>query len=125
MATGDLRRRDAGLRPDRQALCRARGQRRPLAGDSRAWSQPTGRCSARRTRSHVQGIVDYIVDQAEKDEPWAFNSIVLYSTSQLVFEGVVDRHPARPVRPAPSEAFSVGEGLHRCLAWAVASTWRK
>src|SRR6266705_2905486 len=24
---------------------------------------------------HVQGIVDYIVEQAEKNQPWAFNSI--------------------------------------------------
>jgi DGQHR domain-containing protein len=67
---------------------------------------------------HVQGIVDYIVDQAEKGKPWAFNSIVLYSTTKLVFEGqsigIVSAGEARA-----EEAFSVGEGLHRCLAWAV------
>jgi DGQHR domain-containing protein len=67
---------------------------------------------------HVQGIVDYIVEQAEKGEPWAFNSIVLYSTTKLVFEGqsigIVSAGEARA-----EEAFSVGEGLHRCLAWAV------
>lgn len=67
---------------------------------------------------HVQGIVDYIVDQAENAEPWAFNAIVLYSTTELVFEGqsigIVSAGEARA-----EEAFSVGEGLHRCLAWAV------
>src|SRR5205809_492469 len=67
---------------------------------------------------HVQGIVDYIVDQAEKAEPWAFNAIVLYSTTELVFEGqsigIVSAGEARA-----EEAFSVGEGLHRCLAWAI------
>ena len=67
---------------------------------------------------HVQGIVDYIVEQANKNEPWAFNSIVLYSTSELVFEGqsigILSAGEARA-----EEAFSVGEGLHRCLAWAV------
>lgn len=67
---------------------------------------------------HVQGIVDYIVEQAEKNEPCAFNSIVLYSTNELVFEGqsigIVSAGEARA-----EEAFSVGEGLHRCLAWAV------
>jgi DGQHR domain-containing protein len=69
--------------------------------------------------AHVQGIVDYIVAQAEKDEPWAFNSIVLYSTSKLTFEGVsIGIGSAGEARA--SEPFSVGEGLHRCLAWAVA-----
>src|SRR5262245_22755114 len=67
---------------------------------------------------HVQGIVDYIVQQAEENEPWAFNSIVLYSTNELVFEGqsigILSAGEARA-----EEAFSVGEGLHRCLAWAV------
>jgi len=67
---------------------------------------------------HVQGIVDYIVEQAHENEPWAFNSIVLYSTSELVFEGqsigILSAGEARA-----EEAFSVGEGLHRCLAWAV------
>ncbi len=67
---------------------------------------------------HVQGIVDYIVDRAEKNQPWAFNSIVLYSTNELVFEGqsigILSAGEARA-----KEAFSVGEGLHRCLAWAV------
>jgi DGQHR domain-containing protein len=69
--------------------------------------------------AHVQGILDYIVEQAKKSEPWAFNSIVLYSTKPLEFEGVsVGHHSAGEARA--SEAFSVGEGLHRCLAWAVA-----
>jgi DGQHR domain-containing protein len=68
--------------------------------------------------SHVQGIVDYIAGQAEKNEPWAFNSIVLYSTNQLEFEGVsIGMASAGEARA--SEPLSVGEGLHRCLAWAV------
>jgi DGQHR domain-containing protein len=68
--------------------------------------------------SHVQGIVDYIVGQAERNEPSAFNSIVLYSTSQLEFEGVsIGMASAGEARA--SEPLSVGEGLHRCLAWAV------
>jgi DGQHR domain-containing protein len=67
---------------------------------------------------HVQGIVDYIAAQAEKDEPWAFNAIVLYSTTPLAFEGVsIGMGSAGEART--TEAFSVGEGLHRCLAWAV------
>jgi len=68
---------------------------------------------------HVQSILDYIVEQAEADEPWAFNSIVLYSTHELEFEGVsIGIGSAGEARA--SEPFSVGEGLHRCLAWAVA-----
>lgn len=74
----------------------------------------------RKTNSaHVQAIVDYIVEQAEKDEPWAFNSIVLYSTKPLTFTkesiGIVSAGEARV-----TGALSVGEGLHRSLAWAVA-----
>ena len=73
---------------------------------------------------HVQAILDYIVEQAERAEPWAFNAIVLYSTSELVFEGqsigIVAAGEARA-----EEAFSVGEGLHRCLAWAVACNLAK
>src|SRR4051812_37731203 len=69
--------------------------------------------------AHVQGILDYIVGQAEAGEPWAFNSIVLYSTNALEFEGVSVGHQSAGEARA-SEAFSVGEGLHRCLAWAVA-----
>jgi DGQHR domain-containing protein len=68
---------------------------------------------------HVQAIVDYIVDQAEKAEPWAFNSIVLYSSHELEFKGVsIGIGSAGEARA--SDGFSVGEGLHRCLAWAVA-----
>jgi DGQHR domain-containing protein len=71
------------------------------------------------TPSHVQAITDYIVAQAEKDEPWAFNSIVLYSTDELEFEGVsIGMASAGEARA--SKAFSVGEGLHRSLAWATA-----
>src|SRR5229473_4967215 len=67
---------------------------------------------------HVQGIVNYIVGQAERNEPWAFNSIVLYSTSPLEFEGVsIGMASAGEARAR--ESLSVGEGLHRCLAWAV------
>jgi DGQHR domain-containing protein len=68
--------------------------------------------------AHVQGIVDYIIEQAEKDEPWAFNAIVLYSTTPLAFEGVsIGMGSAGEART--TEAFSVGEGLHRSLAWGV------
>jgi DGQHR domain-containing protein len=78
-----------------------------------------GAVQRKTTPSHVQGIVDYIVAQAEKDEPWAFNSIVLYSTNELEFEGVsIGMASAGEARA--SEAFSVGEGLHRSLAWATA-----
>jgi DGQHR domain-containing protein len=67
---------------------------------------------------HVQGIVDYVTSQAERNEPWAFSSIVLYSTKPLEFEGVsIGMASAGEARA--SEALSVGEGLHRCLAWAV------
>jgi DGQHR domain-containing protein len=67
---------------------------------------------------HVQAILDYIVTQAEKDEPWTFNSVVLCSTSKLQFDGVsVGRHAAGEA--TATEPLSVGEGLHRCLAWAV------
>lgn len=74
----------------------------------------------RRTNAaHVQGILDYIVEEAEAGNPWTFNSIVLYSTEELDFEGVsVGHHSAGEARAI--HAFSVGEGLHRCLAWAVA-----
>ena len=72
----------------------------------------------------MQGIVDYIVEQAEQAEPWAFNAIVLYSTEQLQFEGVsFGINMAGEARA--EEAFSVGEGLHRCLAWAWRSTLRR
>jgi DGQHR domain-containing protein len=69
--------------------------------------------------AHVQGILDYIVEMAQAGEPWSFNSIVLYSTKPLEFEGIsIGHHAAGEARA--SYAFSVGEGLHRCLAWAVA-----
>lgn len=73
----------------------------------------------RRTSSaHVQGILDYIVEEAEAGNPWTFNAIVLYSTSKLDFEGSFGHHRAGEARA--TNPFSVGEGLHRCLAWAVA-----
>ncbi len=69
--------------------------------------------------THVQGILDYIVEEAEAGNPWTFSSIVLYSTKELEFEGVsVGHHSAGEARA--THAFSVGEGLHRSLAWAVA-----
>jgi DGQHR domain-containing protein len=78
-----------------------------------------GALQRKTTPSHVQGIVDYIVEQAEKAEPWAFNAIVLYSTTELTFKGVsIGIGSAGEARA--EKAFSVGEGLHRCLAWAVA-----
>jgi DGQHR domain-containing protein len=69
--------------------------------------------------SHVQAIVDYIVSQAEKSEPWAFNSIVLYSTHPLQFKGESIGFGSSG-EAKTDEPLSVGEGLHRCLAWAVA-----
>src|SRR4051812_37721769 len=39
-------------------------------------TQSNGAVQRKTTPSHVQGIVDYIVAQAENAEPWAFNSIV-------------------------------------------------
>jgi hypothetical protein len=78
-----------------------------------------GPVQRKTTPTHVQGIVDYIAEQAERAEPWAFNAIVLYSTERLQFEGVsFGINMAGEARA--EEAFSVGEGLHRCLAWAVA-----
>lgn len=69
--------------------------------------------------AHVQAIVDYIVEQAEKNEPWTFNSIVLYSTAPLQFKGEsIGFGSAGEAKT--DEPMSVGEGLHRCLAWAVA-----
>ena len=68
--------------------------------------------------THVQEIVDYIATYAENDEPWAFNSIVLYSTVPLEFEGVSFGFDMSGEARA-QEVLSVGEGLHRCLAWAV------
>ena len=79
-----------------------------------------GPVQRKTTPAHVQAIVDYIVEQAEAAEPWAFNSIVLYSTQPLEFEGVsIGIGSAGEARA--SEAFSVGEGLHRSLAWATAA----
>ncbi len=79
-------------------------------------SEPVQR---RTSPAHVQGILDYIVEEAEAGNPWTFSSIVLYSTSKLDFKGVsVGHHSAGEARA--TNAFSVGEGLHRCLAWAVA-----
>lgn len=74
----------------------------------------------RRTNAvHVQGILDYIIEEAEAGNPWTFSSIVLYSTKKLDFKGVsVGHHSAGEARA--THAFSVGEGLHRSLAWAVA-----
>jgi DGQHR domain-containing protein len=74
----------------------------------------------RRTNpAHVQRIVDYIIAQAENGEPWAFNGLVLYSTSEVTFKGVsIGINSAGEVEA--SDPFSVGEGLHRTLAWGVA-----
>lgn len=69
--------------------------------------------------AHVQGILDYIVEEAENENPWTFNSIVLYSKEELEFsEASAGHYSAGEARA--DHAFSVGEGLHRCLAWAVA-----
>jgi DGQHR domain-containing protein len=69
---------------------------------------------------HVQAIVDYIVQQAEAGKPFTFNSIVLYSTTLLEFEGTSYGFDMAGEARA-SEAMSVGEGLHRICAWGVAT----
>ena len=69
--------------------------------------------------AHVQAILDYIVEEAEKEHPWTFNSIVLYSKEELEFSEASAGHNSAGEARA-DHAFSVGEGLHRCLAWAVA-----
>lgn len=79
-------------------------------------SEPVQR---RTSPAHVQGILDYIIEEAEAGNPWTFSSIVLYSTSKLDFKGVSFGHHSAGEAQA-TNAFSVGEGLHRCLAWAVA-----
>jgi DGQHR domain-containing protein len=82
-------------------------------------ARQSGPVQRRTNPSHVQGILDYIVDRAEAGKPWTFNSIVLYSTEKLEFGGVsVGHHSAGEATAI--HPFSVGEGLHRCLAWAVA-----
>lgn len=79
----------------------------------------SGPVQRRTNAAHVQGILDYIVEEAEAGNPWTFSSIVLYSTEKLEFEGVsVGHHSAGEARAI--HPFSVGEGLHRSLAWAVA-----
>src|SRR5687768_11501559 len=47
--------------------------------------ETNGAVQRKTNPTHVQGILDYIAEQAEKSEPWAFNSIVLYSTTPLEF----------------------------------------
>ena len=69
---------------------------------------------------HVQAIVDYIVERAEAGKPFTFNSIVLYSTTPLEFEGTSYGFDMAGEARA-SEAMSVGEGLHRICAWGVAT----
>lgn len=97
----------------------------PAASDGLApeilkrWGEKNGPVQRKTNAAHVQGILDYIVEEAEAGKPWTFNSIVLYSTEELEFEGVSIGHiSAGEVRA--THPFSVGEGLHRCLAWAVA-----
>jgi len=83
------------------------------------WRKQTGPVQRKTNAAHVQGILDYIVEEAEAGNPWTFNSIVLYSNEKLKFEGVSIGHISAGEARA-MHAFSVGEGLHRCLAWAVA-----
>jgi DGQHR domain-containing protein len=89
-----------------------------LAPDVLRLVETNGVVQRKTTPSHVKAILDYIVEQAEAGKPWAFNSIVLYSTNSLKFEGrsigMASAGEARAEAP-----FSVGEGLHRTLAWAV------
>lgn len=91
-----------------------------LSPDVLSLVPPRGSVQRKTTASHVQGIVDYIVSQAELGEPWAFNSIVLYSTAPLRFTGISEgAGGAGDVHLG--QVLSVGEGLHRSLAWAIAS----
>ena len=90
-----------------------------LAPEVLKLASTNGPIQRKTSPGHVQAILDYIVAQAEKGEPWTFNAIVLYSTGKLQFDGVsVGRHAAGEATAI--EPFSVGEGLHRCLGWAAA-----
>jgi DGQHR domain-containing protein len=80
----------------------------------------TGPVQRKTNAAHVQGIVDYIVEQAEAAQPWAFNAIVLYSTDKIDFETESVGVAGAAGEARAYKAFSVGEGLHRSLAWAVA-----
>jgi hypothetical protein len=60
------------------------------------------------------------VQQAEAGKPFTFNSVVLYSTMLLEFEGTSYGFDMAGEARA-REAMSVGEGLHRICAWGVAS----
>jgi DGQHR domain-containing protein len=78
-----------------------------------------GPVQRKTTPSHVQGIVDYIARQAEAGQPWAFNSIVLYSTEPIEFSTESTGVAGSAGEARATGALSVGEGLHRCLAWSV------
>jgi len=82
-------------------------------------SKPTEPVQRRTNASHVQAILDYIVEEAEAGRPWAFGAIVLYSTEELEYTPLAMGHQS-VVEVRITHSFSVGEGLHRALAWAVA-----
>jgi DGQHR domain-containing protein len=89
-----------------------------LAEEILKLTDTNGAIQRKTNPAHVQAILDYIVEEAEGARPWAFNSIVLYSTKKLEFEGVsIGMASAGEARA--EDPFSVGEGLHRVLAWAV------
>lgn len=80
---------------------------------------PTEPVQRKTNAAHVQAILDYIVEEAEAGMPWAFGAIVLYSTRELEFTPLAMGHQS-VVEVRATHPFSVGEGLHRTLAWAVA-----
>jgi DGQHR domain-containing protein len=82
-------------------------------------SKPTEPVQRRTNAAHVQAILDYIVEEAEAGRPWAFGAIVLYSTEELEYTPLAMGHQS-VVEVRITHSFSVGEGLHRALAWAVA-----
>jgi DGQHR domain-containing protein len=82
-------------------------------------NKPTEPVQRKTAAAHVQAILDYIVEEAEAERPWAFGAIVLYSTEELEYTPLVMGHQS-VVDVRITHSFSVGEGLHRALAWAVA-----
>ncbi len=79
--------------------------------------QTNGAVQRRTTPSHVQGILDYIAAQAEEGEPMAFNAIVLYATD-ADWDPYTHTVTVRDTETGERLSASIGEGLHRGVAWA-------
>ena len=91
-----------------------------LAPEVLKMARTNGPVQRKTNPQHVQAIVDYIVEQAETGKPFTFNAVVLYSTTPLEFEGTSYGFDMAGEARA-REAMSIGEGLHRICAWAVAA----